>query len=79
MAEENSKIEIQEKEQQQQQEQQQEQPPVKEVRLVDIEVKDENIALNLLVSFVNVAHKKGVYSLDESAKIWECIKMFQKQ
>ena len=71
MSEENSKIEIQEKEQQQQ-----EQP--KEIRLVDIEVKDENTALNLLVSFVNVAHKKGVYSLDESAKIWECIKMFQK-
>ena len=69
MSEENSKIEIQEKEQ--------EQP--KEIRLVDIEVKDENTALNLLVSFVNVAHKKGVYSLDESAKIWECIKMFQKQ
>jgi len=73
MEEENSKIEIQETQTQTQTE-----PPTKEIRLVDIEVKDENTALNLLVSFVNVAHKKGVYSLDESAKIWECIKMFQK-
>ena len=50
----------------------------KEVRLVDVEVTNENIALNLLVSFINVAHKRGVYSLDEAAKIWECIKMFQR-
>jgi hypothetical protein len=72
--EKNSKIEIQETPTQQTQTE----PQTKEIRLVDIEVKDENTALNLLVSFVNVAHKKGVYSLDESAKIWECIKMFQK-
>jgi hypothetical protein len=58
-------------------------PPVpenseKEVRLVDIEVKDENTALNLLVSFLNLAHKRGAFGIDESAKIWECIKKFQK-
>ena len=52
--------------------------PPKEVRLVDITVTDENTALNVLVSFVHLAHKRGIYSIDESAKIWECIKVFQK-
>jgi hypothetical protein len=50
----------------------------KEVRLVDVAVTDENTALNMMVSFLSLAHKRGVFRLDESAKIWECIKMFQK-
>ena len=50
----------------------------KEVRLVDVAVTDENTALNMMVSFLSLAHKRGVFGLDESAKIWECIKMFQK-
>jgi hypothetical protein len=49
------------------------------VRITDIEVTNENVALNLLVSFLVLAQKRGVFSFDESAKIWECIKMFQKQ
>lgn len=47
-------------------------------KLVDVQVTDENIALNLLVSFISVAHKRGVFTLDESAKIWECISKFNK-
>jgi len=57
-------------------------PPVpsqrNEIKLVDIEVKDENTALNVIVNFLGLAQKRGVFSFDESAKIWECIKMFQK-
>lgn len=52
--------------------------PEKETRLVDVEISDENTALNVIVSFLSLAHKRGAFSLDESAKIWECIKMFQK-
>jgi len=48
-------------------------------KLVDIEVTDEIVALNLLVSFVNLAQRRGVFTLDESSKIWECIKRFQKK
>jgi hypothetical protein len=47
-------------------------------KLVDLEVTDENMALNILVSFLNVANKRGAFTVDESAKIWECIKKFQK-
>tara|TARA_Y100000816_G_C26086978_1_gene573745 strand:- start:258 stop:470 length:213 start_codon:yes stop_codon:yes gene_type:complete len=49
----------------------------KQVKLIDVEVKDENIALNILVAFVQHAHAKGVYTIQESAKIWECINKFQ--
>jgi len=52
--------------------------PIKEIKLVDIPVNDENTALNIIVSFVNLAQKRGAFGIDESAKIWECIKIFQK-
>jgi hypothetical protein len=47
-------------------------------KLVDIQIKDEFVALNVLVSFVNLAQRRGAFSIDESAKLFECIKMFQK-
>lgn len=50
----------------------------KEVKLVEVPVTDENVALNLIVSFLSLAQRRGVFSFDESAKIWECVKKFQK-
>jgi len=50
----------------------------KEVKLVDVEIVNENVALNVLVSFLNLAQRRGIFSIDESAKIWECVKKFQK-
>ena len=47
-----------------------------EVLLTDIEITNENLALNVLVSFLGVAQKRGSFSIAESAKIYECIKMF---
>jgi len=44
--------------------------------LLNVEIANENIALNVMVSFLNVAQKRGVFSFDESAKIWECIQKF---
>jgi len=51
------------------------QPPIK---LVDVKITDENTALNVMVNFLTLAHKRGVFTFDESAKIWECIKAFQR-
>ena len=48
----------------------------KEVRLVDVAVTDGTVALNLMASFLNVAQRRGTFSIDESAKIWECLKIF---
>jgi len=41
-----------------------------QVRLVDTVIRDQNIALNVLVSFVGVAQKRGCFALDESAKLY---------
>lgn len=48
----------------------------KSVPLTSVEVVNENVALNVMVSFLNIAQKRGAFSLDESAKIWECIQKF---
>lgn len=50
----------------------------KQVRLVDIPVNSQQDALQLIVTFLNLAQKRGAFTLDESAKLWECIKMFQQ-
>jgi len=50
-------------------------PPPK---LVEVAITDENAALNVLVSFVSLAQKRGAFNIEESSKIWECIKKFQK-
>jgi glutathione synthase/RimK-type ligase-like ATP-grasp enzyme len=55
----------------------QEQTKQKEIRLVDIPINDENTALNVMVGFLHTAHKRGVFTIDESAKILECISKFQ--
>ena len=58
----------------------QEEPPLAQQitsgDLIGVEVANENIALNLLVSFVNLAHSRNAFNLQESAKIWECIQKF---
>ncbi len=52
--------------------------PQKDVKLVDIPINDENTSLNVMVSFLSLAQKRGAFTIDESAKIWECIRVFQK-
>ena len=49
-----------------------------EVNLLDVDIKDANTSLNVLVAFLNLAHKRGVFNIQETAKIWECISFFQK-
>ena len=46
-------------------------------RLVDVPVNNQNEALQLIVTFLNLAQKRGAFTLDESAKLWECVKQFQ--
>ena len=49
----------------------------KQTRLVDVSVSNQNEALQLIVTFMNLAQKRGAFTLDESAKLWECVKYFQ--
>jgi len=61
---------------------QQENKPVGDnnnVNLMSIDVKDENTALNVMVGFLGVAQRRGTFAINESAKIYECVKMFQQK
>lgn len=58
--------------------QKKEEPKQDQINVLDVEVTNENVALNILITFVNLAQKRGAFNLNESAKIWECIKQFQK-
>ena len=60
-------------------EQENEQPqPQPQTKLVDVPITNENMALNVIISFVSLAQKRGAFSIEESSKIWECIRKFQK-
>ena len=50
-----------------------------EPNLSDVKVTNENEALNMMVSFLHIAQKRGAFNLQESAKIWDCIQMFMKK
>jgi len=52
--------------------------PTPTEKLVDVKITNENEAFNLIISFLSLAQKRGAFGFDESAKIWECIKKFQK-
>ena len=49
----------------------------KQVKLVDVPVSTIQDALQLMVTFLNLAQKRGSFTIDESSKIWECVKFFQ--
>ena len=55
------------------------QPQPQEVPINQIKVLDQNIALQLLVAFVQLGHRRGAYNIEETAKIHECIEMFKTQ
>lgn len=47
-----------------------------QIPISEVPINNQNEALQMLVYFINVAQKRGTYSFDESAKIYECIKTF---
>jgi hypothetical protein len=53
-------------------------PATQQVKLTDVPITNENVSLNVMISFLSVAQKRGVFTFDESAKIWECIQVFVK-
>lgn len=70
--------------QQQQQKEEQEdesktssEPP--KINLLDVKIDNEQIALNVIIGFLGVAQRRGVFAMNESAKIFECVRKFQTQ
>ena len=48
------------------------------VNLLNLPVTNENEALNVMVDFLGLAQKRGCFAINEAAKIYECVKLFQK-
>lgn len=51
-------------------------PALPTPNVMDVKITNDNDALNVMVTFLQMAQKRGVFNLQESAKIWECVKMF---
>lgn len=49
-----------------------------QVSLLSVRVTTENDALNMLVAFLQVAQKRGAFSLEEAGKIMESVSKFQR-
>lgn len=50
----------------------------KEVNLMEMKVETESDALNLMAGFLQIAQRRGAYSLAEAAKIMQAINKFEK-
>jgi len=50
----------------------------RQVSVVDVEVTNENVALNVMVAMLNMAQRRGVFTMQESAKAWECVSKFMR-
>ena len=46
------------------------------VNLDDLKVENQEMALNLIGQFLELAQKRGAFNFQESAKIYECVKFF---
>ena len=47
------------------------------IDLLQVDITNENIALNVLIGFIGIAQSRGCYAINESSKIYEAIKFFQ--
>jgi hypothetical protein len=56
----------------------QESKETREVNIVDVDITNENVALNVMVALLNMAQRRGVYTMQESAKAWQCIQKFMR-
>jgi hypothetical protein len=59
--------------------QEQQQQGQGQVNLLEMPVTNENEALNVMVNFLHLAQRRGAFAIAESAKVYECVKIFQKQ
>jgi len=44
--------------------------------ILSVEVTDQGIALRMIVNFLEIANRRGVFSIPENAKIHECVQKF---
>jgi len=53
------------------------QEEVGQINLMELPIENQNDALNVMLGFLGLAQKRGTFAINESAKIFDCVKMFQ--
>lgn len=48
------------------------------VLIKDVQVNNDNTAINLMAFMLELAHRRGAFTLEEASKIHECITQLQK-
>ena len=47
------------------------------VLLKDIIIDSQNTAISVMAGMLEIAQSRGTFNMEESAKIWECIKILR--
>ena len=56
-----------------------ENPSQQKVLIKDVQITNDSIAINLMAFMLEVAHRRGAFTLEEASKIHECIKQLEKK
>ena len=51
----------------------------KKILISDIEINNENMALTVMIGILNLVQKRGGLTMEESAKVWECVSFFKSK
>ena len=51
----------------------------KEIPITEVVINNDIIGLNMLIAFGQIAHKRGAYNIEETAKLHEAIQYFTKK
>ena len=43
----------------------------------NMKVTNQNSSLNIMIYLMSIAQKRGAFTIQESAKLWECIEVFK--
>ena len=50
-----------------------------QINILEVPLDNDSQVLNLMITFLNIAHKRGAFSLEETGKIWSCIEYFKNK
>ena len=54
-------------------------PAQQKVLIKDVQITNDGVAINLMAFMLEVAHRRGAFTLEEASKIHECIKQLEKK
>ena len=52
---------------------------VKEIPITEVVIDNDVMAVNILIAFTQIGHKRGAYNIEETSKLHEAIQYFTKK